>query len=335
MKNMNLPKKVTLYDKLKQKIRNILGYKEGKRFIIDTKPNMEEYSELRLMRLANTEEELRKVLEANKEGKNQGITEQEVEEILKWTVQNARNELAKDGNLQEESLLGCCGLGQAITAQTLRNMGLNPNVCNVNPTIGENTGRHAFITVNIPIKTSEKIEDKMYLVDTTFRQFFLRAEVTNSRGEFIKDKEFGNKVAPMAGYWLLKMQGGRELAEEILSKGYIELTEKRAKLYGDSFILEEKERKNPTRVPSKKELITGIEGKQYLNNINNPKLHGEIDYDMEDFEEYKINIKTPLMQKQEMIGKSYKMIEKSYKENITKNKIEKSHNKDEELENIK
>lgn len=328
MKNMNLPKKVTLYDKLKQKIRNILGYKEGKRFIIDTKPNMEEYSELRLMKLANTEEKLRKVLEANKEKQNQGITEQEAEEILKWTVQNTRNELAKDRNLQEESLLGCCGFGQAITAQTLRNMGLNPNVCNVNPTIGEDIGRHAFITVNIPIKTSEKVEDKMYLVDTTFRQFFLRDEITNSRGEYIKDKEFGNKVAPMAGYWLLKMQGGRELAEEILSKGYIELTEERAKLYGDSFILEEKERKNPTRVPNQKELITGIDGKQYINNINNPKLHGEIDYDMEDFEGFGINIKTPLMQKQEMI-------EKSYKENTAENEIEKSHNKDEELENIK
>ena len=162
MKNVNLPKKVTLYDKLKQKIRNILGYKEGKKFIIDTKPNMEEYSELRLMRLANVEEKLKKAFEGNKEDKNQGITKQEAEEILKWTVQNARNELAKDRNLQEESLLGCCGFGQAITAQTLRNMGLNPNVCNVNPTIGEDTGRHAFITVNIPIKTSEKIEDKMY-----------------------------------------------------------------------------------------------------------------------------------------------------------------------------
>lgn len=328
MKNVNLPKKITLYDKLKQKIRNILEYKEGKRFIIDTKPNMEEYSELRLMKLANTEEKLKKVLEGNKENKNQGITEQEAEEILKWTVQNARNELAKDRNLQEESLLGCCGFGQAITAQTLRNMGLNPNVCNVNPTIGEDTGRHAFITVNIPIKTSEKVEDKMYLVDTTFRQFFLREEITNSRGEFIKDKEFGNKVAPMAGYWLLKMQGGRELAEEILSKGYIELTGERAKLYGDSFILEEKERKNPTKVPNKKELITGVEGKQYIDNINNPKLHGEIDYDMEDFKGFGINIKTPLMQKQEMI-------EKSYKENTAENEIEKSHNKDEELENTK
>lgn len=328
MKNVNLPKKVTIYDKLKQKIRNILGYKEGKRFIIDTKPNMEEYSELSLMKLANTEGKLKKVLEGNKENKNQGMTEQEAEEILKWTVQNARDELAKDKNLQEESLLGCCGFGQAITAQTLRNMGLNPNICNVNPTIGEDTGRHAFITVNIPIKTSEKVENKMYLVDTTFRQFFLREEITNSRGEFIKDKEFGNKVAPMAGYWLLKMQGGRELAEEILSKGYIELTEERAKLYGDSFILEEKERKNPTRVPNQKELITGIDGKQYINNINNPKLHGEIDYDMEDFEEFGINIKTPLMQKQEMI-------EKSYKENMTENKIEKNHEKDEELENTK
>lgn len=320
MLNINLPKKVTLYDKLKQKIRNMLGYKEGKKFILDTKPNIEEYSNLKLMKLANIEEKLKRVLETNKEDIRQGITEQEAEEILKWTVQNARNELAKEMNLQEESLLGCCGLGQAITTQTLRNMGLNPNVCNTNPTIGKETGRHAFVTVNIPIKTEEETEEKMYLVDTTFRQFFLRNEITNSRGEFIKDKEFGNKVAPMTGYWLLKMQGGKELAEEILSKGYVELTEENAKLYGDSFVLEEKERKNPTSVPKKNEMITGINGKKYIENINNSKLHGNIDYDIKDFEELNINIKTPLMQKQEIL-------ERNQKENDTKDEIEISHEK--------
>lgn len=322
MLNTNLPKKITIYDKLKQKIIDILGYKEGKKFIIDTKPKMEEYSELRLMKLANIEEKLKKAVKANREGKQQGIIEQEAEEILKWTVQNARNELSKDGDLQEESLLGCCGFGQAVTTQTLRNMGLNPNVCNVNPTIEKNAGRHAFVTVNIPIKTAEKIEEKMYLVDTTFRQFFLRDEVTNSSGKFIKDKEFGNKVAPIAGYWLLKMQGGKEFAEELLSKGYIELTEENAKLYGDSFILEGKERKNPTRIPNKKELITGIDGKEYIKNINNPELQEEIDYDIEEFDDFGINIKTPLMQKQELL-------KKNYKENITENEIEQMNDKNE------
>lgn len=320
MSNINLPKKITIYDKLKQKIIDVLGYKEGKKFIIDTKPNMEEYSELRLMKLANIEEKLKKAVEENKEGKQEGILEQEAEEILKWTVQNARNELSKERNLQDESLLGCCGFGQAVTTQTLRNMGLNPNVCNANPTIEKSTGRHAFVTVNIPIKTVEKIEEKMYLVDTTFRQFFLRDEVTNSSGKFIKDKEFGNKVAPIAGYWLLKMQGGKEFAEELLSKGYIELTEENAKLYGDSFVLEEKKRKNPTRIPKKKEIITGIEGKEYINNINNPDLQEEIDYSIKEFDRFGINIKTPLMQKQELL-------KNNYKENIKENEIEKMKDK--------
>lgn len=317
MKDVNLPKKITIYDKIKQKIRDILGYKEGERFTLDIKPNIEEFSDLRLMKLANIEEKLKKVVASNNKDKEQGITEQEAEEILKWTVQNARNELAKKGDIQKESLLGFCGLGQAITAQTLRNMGLNPNVCNVKPTIGENLGRHAFVSINIPIKTQEKVEEKMYLVDTTFKQFFLRDEVTNSRGEFIKDKKFGNKVAPIAGYWLLRMQGGKELAEEILSKGYVELTEENAKLYGDSFRLEEKERKNPTIVPKKNELITGIDGKQYINNMNNPNLQEEIDFSMEEFEKFEINIKTPLMQKQQTL-------EKSYEKNVEGNEIEKN-----------
>lgn len=326
MKNVNLPKKITIYDKIKQKIRDALGYKEGKKFTLDIKPKIEEYSELKLMKLANIEEKIKKVVESNKEGKEQGITEQEAEEILKWTVQNARNELDKKEDIQKESLLGFCGFGQAITAQTLRNMGLNPNVCNVNPIIGENLGRHAFISINIPIKTQEKVEEKIYLIDTTFKQFFLRAEVTNSRGEFIKDKKFGNKVAPLAGYWLLKMQGGKELAEEILSKGYVELTEENAKLYGDSFRLEEKERKNPTSIPKKNELSTGIDGKQYINNMNNPNLHEEIDFSIEEFEKFDINIKTPLMQKQEML-------EKNYEKNIKENEIEKINPKTEIVNN--
>ena len=47
-----IPKKVTILDKIKEILNKITGYKEGKRFIIDTEPKLRKYTEIELMRLS-------------------------------------------------------------------------------------------------------------------------------------------------------------------------------------------------------------------------------------------------------------------------------------------
>ena len=201
-------------------------------------------------------------------------------------------------------------------------MGLSPYIVNVNPTLEKQASRHAFVAVKLPIQKENKVEEKLYLVDTTFKQFFLRDEVTNSQGIFIKDKRFGNKVAPLEGYWMLQMKNGKEFATELLENGFIELTEENAKIYGDAFKLSSKSRKNPTKVPKRKELITGIEGKEYIQNITSEQMQEEIDYDDNELEErWHVNITTPLMNKMKLVEnkkvlKEEKEIEENQEENL-------------------
>lgn len=291
------------------KIKKILGYREGKKFIIDTKPKIKNYSEIELMNIATIEEKLKQVLEVNESNGSTsiGIREQEAISLLEWTVQNARIGLAKSENedIADESLLGTCGLGQGITGTTLKNMGLSPYIINACPTLAKNGFNHAYVVVDIPIQQNESIQNKSYLIDTTVRQFFLRDEITNSYRTYIKDKKFGNRVAPLPGYWMLKMENGEKIASKLLSDGFIELTEENAKIYGDSFKLAEKIRKRPTKVPRKSELYTGIQGKQYIANIKRNQMQEEIDYDDDELE---INIKTPFMMKIEMVNNKKVML---------------------------
>ena len=321
-----LPKKITIIDKIKNRFRKIMGYQEGKRFITDTEPILKKYTDINLMKIANIEDKLKKVLERNTKQQSliDGIKENEAEVLLEWIVQNAREGLEKnyEESIKYMDLQGDCGLGQGITGFTLKGMGLNPNINNVNPTFGKKTGRHAFVTVDIPIKTEEgNIKNKLYLVDTTYRQFFLRDEGTISNGSYIKDKKFGGKVAPIAGYWVLKMENGKEFAQQLLEKGFIEFTEENAKIYGDGFVLEEKERRDYTKVPNKKEMITDIDGKTYISAVQALENQEEIDYEIEEFDKWGINIKTPLDKKEEML-KSIKTIEKREHDEKVKEDIE-------------
>ena len=271
------------------------------------------------MRLASIEEKLKKAINQNKDEQSivAGIEEKEAEMLLQWVVQNAREGLVHGRDVSEikkEDLCMACGLGQGITGFTLLNMGLTPNVSNAGSTFDEG-GRHAFLTVEIPIKrTYGEVENKLYLVDTTYRQFFVRDEYTIMGKGFIKDKRFGNKVAPLEGYWAMKLPNGMKFSKRLLEEGYIELTEQNAKVYGDSFTLAGKTREDYSKVPKKKELITGIDGKSYIERMLNPILQEELDYEAEEFDHWQINIATPAMKKAEIADV---IKNESIKENIT------------------
>lgn len=296
-----ITRKQTLLDKVKKMIRKVTGYKEGKRFILDTEPKLRKYTEIDVMKIASIEEKLKKALSQNqtKQALVSGIDEEEAEKLLQWVVQNAREGLVGKDDvsvIKEMNLAGFCGLGQGITGYTLMNMGLYPNISNAYDVFeGE---QHSFVTVEIPICMHNKdLQNKFYLVDTTVRQFFLREQRIKDDA-YIKDKRFGNKVAPLAGYWAIQLPGGAEFAEKLLADGYIELTEENAKIYGDAFVLAAKERSNRLAVPKPQELVTGIDGKTYIERLKAPEFQREIDYSRQYFEMFGTNITTPAMKKQ-------------------------------------
>lgn len=215
-------KKISRWDKIKNSLKVFLGYREGKEFVIDTQPYIKEYSEIELANIAKIEEKLKNILEKNVNCKEMvdGLTMDEVNKLLEWVVQADRKCLNKDlGDIKESSLMGRCGLSQGIVYTILKEMGLEARVSNINPTItGENLGGHAFNSVAIPFKQQDgTYVEKNFLIDVTYRQFFVRDKFSVS-GRFIKDKKFGGKASPMAGYWCTNLPGGEKFAEEILSK---------------------------------------------------------------------------------------------------------------------
>lgn len=255
---------------------SLFGYKVGKEFIKDTKPFKKNYTHIEEAKIACIEEKLQKALNINRgSGKIcKGITEEECLNLLEWVIQRDRQILNINSDLENGSLQGCCGLSQGIVSILLKNMGLNPRISNINPTIsGEGLGGHAFNSVTIPIvDENNSVTERNYLLDATFRQFFIRDYYSVS-GRFVNDKRFGGKAAPFAGYFLINLPGGDDFAEQILYNGFCELTPENAKLYGDSFVLEkemdkiycQKYNKGITiPVPKKKEIVTGISGKQYI-----------------------------------------------------------------------
>lgn len=311
-KNNQALTKDGVMQKLKRKIKFFFGYKEPEEYIYDVIPLRKSPNDMELTMLANIERKLARIIEQNreKEALTYGLDYRETERLLEWTVQNAREYLLKKEGITA-SLQGYCGVGQAITAITLRSMGLDPNILNTNSAISSTAGRHAFVTVEIPVKNNDKIENKMYLIDTTYRQFFLRDEILPSHGQYVKDRRYGGKVAPLAGYWTLQFPGGKEFARELLSKGYVYMSEQNAKLYGDGFFLEEKDRKDFTRVPKKKELVTGVDGATYIKSMKNKSIQSGIDLEEGEISENKINVRTPLMQIEQAVEENLVAMEKS------------------------
>lgn len=296
--------------KLKRKIKKLFGYKEPQEYIYDVIPLRKTSNDMELTMLANIERKLTRIMEQNsaKEELTFGLDYREAERLLEWTVQNAREHLLGEKEITA-SLQGHCGMGQAITSITLRKMGLEPNILNTNPTISNVATNHAFVTVEIPVKDNEKIENRLYLIDTTYRQFFIREGLVPSNKQYVKDKRYGGKVAPLAGYWTLQLPGGKEFAQELLSKGYIYMSERNAKLYGDGFFLEGIERKDFTKVPRKKDLITDVDGATYIKSMKNKHIQSGIDKEEKEIEENKINVNTPLMQIEQAVEESLATLE--------------------------
>lgn len=221
MKSEKSLKKISRWDKIKKSLKAFLGYREGKEFIIDTQPDIKEYSEIELAKIANIEEKLKHILQKNANCGEivDGLTADEVNNLLEWVIQADRKCLASCEDVRRSSLMGSCGLSQGIVYTILEKMGLEARVSNVNPTItGKSLGGHAFNSVAIPVKEHEgTYAEKNFLIDVTYRQFFVRDNFSVS-GRFIKDRKFGGKASPMAGYWCINLPGGREFAEKILSK---------------------------------------------------------------------------------------------------------------------
>ena len=166
-----------------------------------------------------------------------GISEEEANILLDWSVQKARTILdrsSRHGGIMMDSLTGACGYAQMLTLIAFYKAGIKTTVNNASYFM-ERGGRHAFGTVTFPIEKNGVVENKQYLVDASYRQFFTTERC--NFGRYYSVRNPGN-VGPDAGYYMLKYLDGREVATEILKKGHIELTPEVLKKYAFSFMAE-------------------------------------------------------------------------------------------------
>jgi hypothetical protein len=99
----------------------------------------------------------------------------------------------------------------------------------------ENSIGHSFVMSILKVKDKEgKVNTRTYLFDTTFSQFFkLQKNTPSIVLSHLEDKEEA-KYDP--GYYMMQSEVGKEITEELLSRGHTELTEEKANIYFNSLV---------------------------------------------------------------------------------------------------
>ncbi len=200
------------------------GKLENYSYIIESEPEIFEVSE------EKTIQALKHLEEAMKNG--EGITEEEAEVLLDWSVQKTRKCLdeTSDYGIKNDSLIGTCGVAQMHTLAPFQDIGIKITANNTY-NFGENVGNHAFGTIVLPIEENGNVVEKQYLVDTSFRQFF-----TTAKCNYGRYYDLERLSGPDPGYYVNKFPNGESIAKDILKKGYTELTNEVLMVYGGSFL---------------------------------------------------------------------------------------------------
>lgn len=145
-----------------------------------------------------------------------GLSNDEALTLLRWVVNNARDNLDISNKLNNsnqrvysnDDLSGACGLSQYLTLYPLQKLGLQVTINNVGDA---SFIRHAYGTVVIPINEDGNIINKRFLIDCTYRQFFLLRN--NLISNYINN-------TPDIGFFVKESEEETRFAKELLSNGF-------------------------------------------------------------------------------------------------------------------
>ena len=149
-------------------------------------------------------------------------TPEEAATLIYWTINNTRKNLIKN-NGDLSNLIGCCGLSQYSTLYPLQKLGLKITINNVS-NVDNRIGRHAFGTVTIPILIDNHIENRQYLIDCTYSQFFHLSDC-------VKNRYFKTGRKPNAGYFIKEYNNVELFVKNMITYGFCEATESNLKKY--------------------------------------------------------------------------------------------------------
>jgi len=125
-----------------------------------------------------------------------------------------------------QNIQGACGYGQACTAFHLEDLGVPASKVHLHQAadaFDSDAGfRHAFVVAQMP-------DGKPYLIDCTFRQFF-------------QPEHDGEGQVGEPGRIMRATRRGRQVSDELLAHGFVELTDEVASLYGAALAADPKYR---------------------------------------------------------------------------------------------
>lgn len=268
-----------IWEKIKEIFKKDKPKAIASKFIIEAVPKTHQLTDIELIKSQTKLEDVQKVNEeANK--MVAGISLQDAEVLLKYIVNNTRTSLKRESyypSVEEDDFCGECGYAQAISSYQFQKLGIDNIAANVSDTCYSKL-RHAHLIAKIPIENEGKVDIAEYLIDTTYRQFFIVQECSYER--FLNPD---NYVGPDPGYFVCKNEEGKEFAKKLIEDGYIRLTKENAKIYGDGFCLASRNKdfyKN--QKPPKGRIKTEYTGNDYLQELLNQS--EMLDYTKEELE---------------------------------------------------
>lgn len=170
---------------------------------------------------------MRRLQQANVSAQGAGLTPQEAETLVKAVADRARESFSEQG--RKEALLNACGAGQAYALDAALRLGFTPESLNSGQIakLAQHCGlaapgSHAFAVLRLPVSERGNTQQRLYLVDPTYTQFFH----THPSGVDVHD----------VGEAMLANEPRRQLARQLLSQGFVELTPEHARLYLEGFV---------------------------------------------------------------------------------------------------
>ncbi|MBQ3414882.1 MAG: hypothetical protein IJH39_05950 [Clostridia bacterium] len=192
-------------------------------------------------------------------------TDEEAEKLLDYIVHQTRGKLAKCTDLKNDSLARQCINTSDELERICSKMGLHTIHIGINQELNYGTFHH-FTIIRVPFSDGTH---KNYLGDCTYRQFFTKEEANPRRIGVMRGEVRGCSI----GYFMTSDEKRKEIAEQILQKGYIEATAEVIKAYFDAVIFSGRDKHfyeaNNIDYLNPNELTTDYTAKDYLNIIGN------------------------------------------------------------------
>jgi hypothetical protein len=195
-------------------------------------------------------------------------SEEKCHEALRAIVHDARMELSEKSDLKVDTLESRCPSGSIAVSRACKKYGVQDKDYGLDMNLGPGLF-HCFNIVTFNVNG----EEKQYLVDCTYRQFFTYQQA------FVERIGIPYNSGSSIGTYMMMDEGRKQIAERILQNGYIEFTDEVCEAYFGGFIFSGRNGEYYSslgkEVLERKDFEPGYTAREYMMAIANRGFHDE------------------------------------------------------------